>query len=351
MDYTPLHDEVYTFEDTGDCEYVGGGLFKRHISPLENENNLVLARFRSRQSAAVWGFQIADSIEGSDAYFEYYPGASLVVCARGNKHLNWHTPKEAGIKQALTVFSKKSRLNLMRQLAKVRREVLPFFLTLTYPDTYYEFRDDPERWKRDLDTFFKRFEREYPGVSGCWRLELKDRLSGDYVGEWFPHFHLLIWGIREVNGDKLKHWISDAWYQVVGTGDKDHLKAGTRLDDFKHLQSARMVFAYVSKYLGKVAEGCGLVKAGVGRWWGWFNKSLVPFSDPVRLSLSEAESIKLLRLLRSRVNAGKRKKIKHRNKQVVFCNPDVWAARLQELLGVPRLKLVGPLGSMKLREV
>lgn len=49
--------------------------------------------------------------------------------------------------------------------------------------------------------------------------------------------------------DEITHWFSRNWYDLAGTGDVRHFRAGTNVE---HLYSVKAVFCYVSKYLSKV---------------------------------------------------------------------------------------------------
>jgi len=91
-------------------------------------------------------------------------------------------------------FSEGSRRRLLRTLNRVQRDLLPTFLTLTYPDN---FPGNPRVWKAHLNAWLKRLKRQHPKAAGFWKLELKPRQSGANTGEIAPHFHLLLWGLPE----------------------------------------------------------------------------------------------------------------------------------------------------------
>ena len=171
-----------------------------------------------------------------------------------------------GARKPITQFSTKARKAMLSKLAKVRECSGGWFLTLTYPD---EFPRSARRWKRDIATMRKRLTRAYENLGGIWRLEFQDRKSGANAGEVAPHYHLLIFGLA---GEKLelRKKISQMWYEVVGSHDPKHLKAGTQVDS---MSSRRHAFFYASKYAAK-SDGqeklpngdCGLP----GRFWGTF---------------------------------------------------------------------------------
>ena len=189
-------------------------------------------------------------------------GASLLSCelgktqgTRGKKH-DW-------VRGAITHFSKQSRRRILRLVASLKRSVTPVFCTLTYPDLYPE---DPRIWKKHLDTLFKRMLREYPKAIVIWRLERKERKTGENQGKIAPHFHLLAYGVPYVS---LLHWLPLAWFETVKSGDPRHFNAGTRVEPVRSVQG---VLYYTSKYICK-SENDEL--EGIGRMWGIVGRSEV----------------------------------------------------------------------------
>ena len=134
-------------------------------------------------------------------------------------------------------YSAASRRRLMRALDTINQDEagLPLFVTLTYPA---EWPGSWKSWKRHLDMWLKRMRREHPEAWGVWRLEPQRRGA--------PHYHLLIWGARLD-----KQWCSRTWFEVVGSNDQRHLRAGTQVAG---VRSWRGVKAYTAKYLAKVVE-------------------------------------------------------------------------------------------------
>ena len=360
-----------------------------------------------------------------------YRGGSLMqVCApgvRGNRN-------GGGKRGIISRFSEASRRRLMRELAKTKRDLLPVFVTLTYPDN---FPGDPNVWKTHLKAFLKRLKREHPKVAGFWKLELKPRQSGENVGQIAPHFHLLLWGLpfswdgdehaqdvqaawmlfagceilegmtqrtaevyqdgelvrkREVSHvssfwtdgmealegkpevvfesvsqpDKeghvrrkverwvkderidffgevrrlrermrgnisvnLKAWLSWNWFEVVGSGDPRHLRAGTRVEE---IRSREGVMFYASKYVCKLdtesAEGCG-------RFWGIHNSGEIPWAEVERVPVDEKQALRLKRIARRYIWTQQRqrehpKKIRWRSGcgMSFFCDAGAWLERM-----------------------
>ncbi len=197
-------------------------------------------------------------------------------------------------------FSKNSRKRLMDVLmsfdfdkysasGKRSPAARSMFCTLTYsddapavdPQKTINFTQPGMRWfpawwkrekyefswkliKRDLDTFGKRLRRLKNFSGLLWKMEIVQRKSGRFKGAWIPHFHCLILfkGVQRVNS--FRRWLSGSWFNVVGSGDDKHLKAGTNAL-VAYGGATGKLFSYLGKYLGKTFEVEG-IKAG--RIWG-----------------------------------------------------------------------------------
>lgn len=149
-------------------------------------------------------------------------------------------------------FSKQARLRMIKRLASVRDEVLEhaLWLDLTYPDVM----TDSIRAARDLHVLEKRLRRAFPSARGIWKKELQERGA--------IHFHLMVFGV-----DFIPHgWLAENWYQVVGSGNPDHLKAGTSIS---RVHNRRQAAGYACKYQAKEEKSESAESVG-GRWWGMF---------------------------------------------------------------------------------
>lgn len=129
------------------------------------------------------------------------------------------------------------------------------FITLTYPGA---FPGNWRTWKAQLDTMAKRMRRKFPAFADVWKLEPQKRGA--------PHFHMLVVGVPFL----AKAWLSQSWYEVVGSKDERHLKAGTNI---QLARSHRGVVSYASKYTAKHQELPADWQEGVGRWWGVHNRA------------------------------------------------------------------------------
>jgi len=184
-------------------------------------------------------------------------------------------------------FGRKSRARLIQYLATVRHDVLPWFLTLTYPaDWPLEW----DAWKSHLHRFSADFlMRDTLGkrlpVGGVWKLEPQQRGA--------PHFHAIVYGY---DGGRSVSELAAAWSKVIGTNCAAHLKYGL---SFSPARSVRGVMAYAGKkYLGKAVE-LPPGWAHVGRYWGVFGRKSVPVSQSVSCVLTDRAWYRLRRLMRA----------------------------------------------------
>lgn len=201
-------------------------------------------------------------------------------------------PTEHGKRGQVKGFSRASRKRLMDWLNAIDRGAVSvaLFVTLTYPSTW---PDAWQVWKRHLDTFLKRFKRQFPSTSIVWRLEFQKRGA--------PHFHLLVFGVERVDAA----WLSQAWYEIVGSGDEKHLKAGTQV---QAVRDFRGVLAYASKYIGKASEDA----IDCGRIWGVIGREVLPVRL-VQLVLPWADYFNVRRLLRRWVQRHAKHGVRYRS--------------------------------------
>jgi hypothetical protein len=240
------------------------------------------------------------------AYVEAWSGGSLVLAKRvsagGRKQVG------GGRRGDITTFSRQSRRRLMQAVAKVRRELVPTFVTLTYPAVY---SSDPTEWKRHLKVFWQRMKRKFPTACFFWRLEFQKRGA--------PHFHLLVWG---VDYKSLLSWVPSAWYEVVASGDEKHLRAGTRVE---RLRSFRSALRYASKELAKVDQASADGYHGVGRWWGVYGRGLIPWAVRLRWAAADGDVVQIMRWFRR--FAGLRSR--SYKSLSIFCDGSQWAEKIR----------------------
>lgn len=249
---------------------------------------------------------------------KFWVGASLVKVTRGLT-MEQHG---GGLRSRVTTFSPASRRRMLYKLATVKRSELPLFVTLTYPDA---FPADAETWGRHLDNFRKRFQRR--GWGAVWKKELKTRKSGENMGKIAPHFHLLVWGSHY---QELRAWCAGAWYEIVGSGDADHLAAGVRVEI---IHTPNGVRGYVGKYITKEDEDLAAENApahGYGRFWGVINSAVIPWGDEVIVDFdTQKPVVDLLRLMRRFMRMRRRGNLPG---LTMICNAERWFDNLGGLI-------------------
>lgn len=181
-------------------------------------------------------------------------GQYLAVKSKGVKQCR----PSVGTRGAVMTFSKRSRSRMLKRFAQLDSISLSrsLFVTLTYPRV---FPLEPSTTKVHLDRFGKRLRRTFPNASAIWKLEYQKRGA--------PHFHLIVMGVPFL----ARQWLSRAWYQVVGSDDRRHFRAGTQV---QRCDSAKKACAYASKYVAKVSEDVPSWHAG--RFWGAIGRGSLP---------------------------------------------------------------------------
>jgi len=228
------------------------------------------------------------------AIVQFHYGGSLATVKRERRA---NTMVGGGMRGAVTEFSRASARRLKRTIAKIRSDRLPYFVTLTYADTYQYF-EDPVMWKNDLKRFAQRFGRKYDGGSFVWRLEMVDRKSGQHVGEVRPHFHMLVYGIHDNEYLSFREFVASAWYDITNSGVESHIR--TKVEK---IRSRNGVQSYAAKGMSKVLAGevakfSQSIGANVGRWWGVYFRGDVPWSEMFDTVLTDQQAKNLLRLFR-----------------------------------------------------
>lgn len=193
--------------------------------------------------------------------------------------------KRGGKRGKVSGFSRQSRLRMMRTVSKLENAKRPLFITLTYPDEFQGQVDGNEIKEKHLKNFWKRMEYTWSEISCIWKLEYEERKSGKRIGELFPHLHMLVWGLYEVDIEGVREFVKNAWWEVCGELSGDHLKAGTRVE---RLRKHRGTMAYLAKYMSKGADK----ELKVGRWWGVKGKANLPSARKVVIDFLNKEKYK-----------------------------------------------------------
>lgn len=155
-------------------------------------------------------------------------------------------PVGSANKKAITSLSERSAKGLkftLRNSAGLWKAMI----TLTYPA---DFPCNGEIVKGHLNTWCQFLRRQK--IKYFWILEFQERGA--------PHFHFLT---SEMIDKDIVSW---RWYEIVGSGDKKHLLAGTRCDTVRHEQH---LFGYMVGYMKKLTQKQAPKDfENVGRWWG-----------------------------------------------------------------------------------
>ena len=179
-----------------------------------------------------------------------------------------------GARQPSNEFTQRSRTRLLRTFAKIKApnskgyRTKVVMVTLTMRDIIH-----PRKAKTFLFTFLKRWRRQYPQLSGIWKLEFQKRGA--------PHFHILLYNAGFIPKDDIRK----SWGEVIGQD-----KPFTRIESIRNY---RQGMGYVAKYLGKVDDsgfnnGTNLTvtenqaprpEKSIGRRWGIFNSFWIPWAD------------------------------------------------------------------------
>jgi hypothetical protein len=314
---------------------------------------------------------ISASLRGRPASIEFYRGASLLRVRIEGDRQQQKPPKRGEI----TRFSDSSRRRMLDFMAKIDSALVPLFVTLTYPDHFPIYH---ETFKTHLDLLGQRIRRRWPEAFIIWKLEFKVRQSGENKGKLAPHYHLFVYGVpmefpfkKEVGKffslkprahrfkanvqvweervlekfhdghaveiedpqqprDNLKRWMSRNWFEIVGSDDLRHFKAGTRVEE---LRSTKGAFYYASKsYMGK-SEDCPQSDAKPGRYWGVIGRSKVRLGKREVLEITAEQAITMQRTIRryrrANTDPKKRRFLRgHRLSAKLYCDVDYWIERL-----------------------
>jgi len=212
------------------------------------------------------------------AYLEAQ-GSLLTMKMLGRRY---RRPYTGGIRSRIRAFSAKSRVRLLRFIARLQMHgVRATFITLTFQG----YPTNAEA-KRCLHAFFAKLSRDFPKASAVWRMEYQNRGS--------IHFHLMVFN--------LPYW---DWKDILETWKKITHQRVARID-VQLIKSRRGVMNYVSKYIAKVPDRGiktffisapylhGGRKWRKGRFWGYHNKKLLPLGEVVAGVLTSNSTINRL---------------------------------------------------------
>ncbi|MEM7093670.1 MAG: hypothetical protein AAF567_11765 [Actinomycetota bacterium] len=176
-------------------------------------------------------------------------------------------------------------------------------VTLTYPGDWMSLAPTASASSAHLRAFRHRLERATGPAHAILKREFQRRGA--------PHWHCMVPLPSVVGEVPVAEWISSAWFEVVGSGDPRHLRAGTGVD-WSHgvraidpVRVARYFAGYSTtrskQYQDRPPE-LWIEAGSVGRFWSVWRLKPAEAS----LYLSEREFIEVRRLLR-RIDRAKRR--------------------------------------------
>lgn len=206
-----------------------------------------------------------------------------------------HIASAKTFRGVVKTFSQRSRKRMLEKLAMLRDCSGGYFVTLTYPG---RFMWTAAEVKRHIHTFSKALLRRFPECGAFWRMELKERLSGESRGLIVPHFHLLLFGAHAPSLAYMRRWIKTTWSRIVAYPDSERRMVRTQCDV---INSRRHAANYASKYAAKCEDSTLVLFQDEnsdtwGRHWGTFGN--LDLDQVMSVSLDQEQLIRFKRLVR-----------------------------------------------------
>jgi hypothetical protein len=117
-------------------------------------------------------------------------------------------------------------------------------------------------------------------------------------------------------------WASLAWYHVVGSGNTDHFLAGVGVEQ---IRSWGGVLSYCSKYMSKMDDNNFLTDVPIGRSWGVFNRSKIPWANMIELPLPDDVGVRIRRIARRYLASVTGRHRKFPYGLTLYCDCKQWA--------------------------
>ena len=195
-------------------------------------------------------------------------------------------PKKRGVIKGFTDGSRRRMLQLAATIDW--KSIGPaLFITLTYPDDKAEF-DMRERNKQRY-LFVRHMENYLDATpSIIWRIEWKPRKTGSRIGEYLPHVHLLVLGVRFIPHGCVRSW----WRSILK-------HRGSLSTDVRAVRSGKAAALYVSKYCAKRPERASLDNLSylnsLGRHWGIHRRSAIKTHPAISIPYLTEEMLQIAR--------------------------------------------------------
>ena len=267
----------------------GAGLSKRHNSSQVMKDRLERVSDKARD--------IPKSVRKFQHEVKIYNGARLATVALRDKKCDAEFPEENRDREEykyknkrgkITEWSRKSQMRFKTGLATIQQDKLEYALeiTLTYPKVFPD-ADEHATYKRHLDRI--KIWLCLRGFSGAWKLEFQTRGA--------PHYHMIAIPTKKLDGlGDFRREISQRWYDIVGSHDEKHLRAGVEVSPIK---SSKGMIGYMASYMAKKDQT--LPNNFTGRYWGYFNKKNLPFAEEKCIPLGKENAIKIRRIFRNKI--------------------------------------------------
>lgn len=227
------------------------------------------------------------SDDPDDAGLRYRISGDLLLVyetARARENNRKLRGKERG---EITRFSGSSGSRMGRYLRECTAKY-QYMHTLTYPN---EYPSDGKLVKYQLKRYLQEISRI--AVANGRKSECSHFWFIEFQARGAPHFHILTTEFIDFNV------CAQLWYDIVGSNDKKHLKAGIRVE--KLLKGKKGMISYARKYAMKSAQkDVPKEYRNVGRFWGIngirkvVSADTVFFADNVRLNSKISEKKHLL---------------------------------------------------------
>lgn len=258
-------------------------------------------------------------IDRKFSYFSVWKGGTLLKVSR-NRERDVDC-EGRGKRSQITDFTWETRVRILRTLGMMDKLCLPAYWVATYPDEAYSYMATGEWTVKTFDAFRERIRYKYPECGVVWRREHERRKSGLHIGEFFPHYNFLFWG---VDVGELNMWLPRAWYGATGELSEKQLSAVWFAERVK---SWKQMIYYLSKYVAKKNKDY-FGQPGWGAWWGTINKDNLPWVSPIEIEVSDKQATTLLRYVKRKAHGKRNLDTRYLTTE----NPDFWVQRLGDIL-------------------
>jgi len=214
-----------------------------------------------------------------------------------------------GDRSVIKGFSSNSRRRMIQLMASLE-DYPNFWLDFTYPDEVVKDLTKDERGlksARDMKELQRFLDRKYKTMLYVWKKEYVKRKSGALIGQYVPHFHVLLKheSVNQNNYNIHCIRIQLEWLRIIGANKIEKAcKVATNAKSYRWLKNKKMAQIYVSKYVAKTERNIGFK---TGRIWG--HSSDLKIIEGIKIKLTDWEAMKVRRTLRGFLGKNKRKKI------------------------------------------